>query len=203
MLPVTAKVLEVVLKVKLVEVPMTLVPWPNKMPLAVRFWSWMVGVVPPEERMEPEPLTAVTVPAAVVVAIIFPFWSTAKTEEVKPLPKESWEMVVVARVEVPVMNAGPETVKPVVEAFCKLVLPETVRMLEIVVEPVTAKVLEFGLKVKLVEVARGLVPLPKRMSLAVTAWLPVPPLATGNTPVTLLPPRAMALAVICCPERLK
>jgi hypothetical protein len=60
----------------------------------------MVGVVPPLERMEPEPETEVTVPAKVVVAIILPFWSTARTEEVKPLPRESWEIVVVAKVEV-------------------------------------------------------------------------------------------------------
>ena len=49
----------------------------------------MVGVEPPLERMEPEPETEVTVPAAVVVAIILPFWSTAKTVEVKPSPRES------------------------------------------------------------------------------------------------------------------
>ena len=72
-LPVTAKVLEVELKVKFVLVPIILFPCPNKMSLAVRFWSWMVGVLPPEEITEPEPLTAVTVPAAVVVAIILPF----------------------------------------------------------------------------------------------------------------------------------
>ena len=151
--PVTAKVLEVELKVKLVEVPMTLVPCPNKMSLAVKFWSWMVGVVPPVEVTEPLPLTAVTVPANVLVAIILPFWSTAKTEEVRPLPRESWEMVVVARVEVPVTNKGPETVSPVVEAFCKLVLPETVKRFEMVVLPVMARVFEVGLKIKLLDPA--------------------------------------------------
>jgi hypothetical protein len=71
--PVTARVLVPGVKVKLVDVPITLLPCPNKMSFAVRFWSWMVGVVPPEDNMEPEPLTAVTVPAKVVVAIIFPF----------------------------------------------------------------------------------------------------------------------------------
>ena len=39
-------------------------------------------------------------------------------------------------------------------------------------------------KVKLEEVARGEVPLPNRMSLAVTAVLPVPPLPTGRVPLT-------------------
>ena len=58
--PVIAKVLEEELKVKLEEVAIILLPWPNKMSLAVKFWSWMVGVRPPLERMEPLPLTAVT-----------------------------------------------------------------------------------------------------------------------------------------------
>jgi hypothetical protein len=54
-------------------------------------------------------------------------------------------------------------------------------MLEIVVVPVTVKVLP-PIKVRLEEVARGEVPAPKRMSLEVTALLPVPPLATPKTP---------------------
>lgn len=58
--PVTAKVLEPELKVKLEEVAKVLLPWPNKISLAVKFWSWMVGVRPPDERMEPEPETEVT-----------------------------------------------------------------------------------------------------------------------------------------------
>ena len=61
----------------------------------------------------------------------------------------------------------PETVSAVVEAFCKLVLPETVNRLEIVVEPVTARVLEEELKVKLVDVPIVFVPCPNRMLLAV------------------------------------
>ena len=56
--------LDVELKVKLVEVAKVLLPWPKRMSLAVKFWSWMVGVVPPEDRMEPLPETEVTyVPA--------------------------------------------------------------------------------------------------------------------------------------------
>ena len=78
--------------------------------------------------------------------------------------------LVVAKVEIPLTNRGPETVKPVVEAFCKEVLPETVRMLEMVVEPVTAKVLEEELKVKLEEVAKVLLPWPNKISLAVKFW---------------------------------
>ena len=58
--PVTAKVLVEEVKVKLEEVAKVLLPWPNRMSLAVRFWSWTVGVKPPEDRMEPLPLTAVT-----------------------------------------------------------------------------------------------------------------------------------------------
>jgi hypothetical protein len=127
----------------------------------------MVGVAPPLEVMEPEPVTEVTVPAE-VVAIILPFASTAKTEEVKPLPKDNWVMVVVARVEAPVTDRVPPTVK----------------RLEIVVEPLTVNVLP-PTKVKLELVASGLEPLPNRISLAVTAWEPVPPLATGRIPVTL------------------
>ena len=109
-------------------------------------------MLPPVEVIEPEPLTAVTVPAAVVVAIIFPFWSTAKTEEVKPFPKVSWLMVVVANVEVPVTLNSPEAERLVVEALLKVVWPVTarvppiVRRLEMVVEPVMARVLEVGLK---------------------------------------------------------
>ena len=78
----------------------------------------------------------------------------------------------------------------------RVVFPETVRMLEMVVDPVTARVLEEEVKVKFELVAMGLVPLPNRMSLAVTAELPVPPLATGKTPVTL-EVRLIRLAVIC------
>jgi hypothetical protein len=157
--PVTAKVLEVELKVKLVEVPMTLVPCPNKMSLAVKFWSWMVGVVPPVEVTEPLPLTAVTVPANVLVAIILPFWSTAKTEEVRPLPRDNWEIVVVANVEVPMALNSPEAERLVVEALPRVVcpvtanVPPTVKRFEIVVEPVMAKVLEVGLKIKLLDPA--------------------------------------------------
>ena len=94
----------------------------------------------------------------------------------------------------PVNLSFPATTK-----LCVGVVVPIPRKLEIVVDPVTDRVLEPELKVKLVEVARGLVPLPKRMSLAVTAWLPVPPLATGNTPVTL-EVKLIRLAVICWPE---
>jgi hypothetical protein len=134
--PVTVKVLPPT-KVKLVEVPITLVPWPNNISLAVKFCREMFGVLPPVEVMEPLPVTEVTVPAKVVVAIIFPFASTAKTEDVRPLPKDSWEMVVVASVDVPVTPR----------------VPPTVNRLEIVVLPVIAKVLEVGLNVKLLDPA--------------------------------------------------
>ena len=59
-------------------------------------------------------------------------------------------MVVVAKVEVPVT----------------LSVPPTVRMLEMVVEPVTARVLEEEVKVKFELVAITLLPWPNRMSLA-------------------------------------
>ena len=78
--------------------------------------------------------------------------------------------VVVAKVEVPVMKVAPETDRPVEEAFCRLVLPETVRILEIVVEPVMASVLEVGVKVKFEEVPMTLLPWPNRISLAVKFW---------------------------------
>jgi hypothetical protein len=187
-LPVTDRVLEVLLKVKLVEVPMMLFPWPNKMSLAVRFWSWMVGAVPPLERMEPLPLTAVTPPAEVVVAIILPLASTAKTAEVKPLPRESWEIVVVARVDVPVTDKDPPTVK----------------RLEIVVDPVTAKVLEVELKVKLVLVPMMLFPCPNNMSLAVRFWswrvgvLP-PEESIEPEPFTAVTPPAEVVVAITLP----
>ena len=161
MLPVTAKVLEVVLKVKLVEVPMTLVPWPNKMSLAVRFWSWMVGVVPPVEVTEPLPLTAVTVPANVLVAIILPFWSTAKTEEVRPLPRDNWEIVVVANVEVPMALNSPEAERLVVEALPRVVCPVKVTSPELVPEielPPTVSLV-------MVVVARVEVPVTKKLPL--------------------------------------
>ena len=57
--PVTAKVLPPV-NWKLEEVAKVLLPWPKRMSLAVKFWSWMVGVKPPEEITEPEPVTEVT-----------------------------------------------------------------------------------------------------------------------------------------------
>jgi len=57
---VTVKLLVAELKVKLEEVAKVLVPAPNRMSLAVKFCSWMVGVVPPEDRTEPEPETEVT-----------------------------------------------------------------------------------------------------------------------------------------------
>ncbi len=47
-------------KVKLVEVAKVLLPAPNSRSPLVKFCSWRVGVVPPEERREPEPETEVT-----------------------------------------------------------------------------------------------------------------------------------------------
>ena len=70
--------------------------------------------------------------------------------------------------EVEARKEVPEADRPVVEAL------------------VTVKTLVLELKVKLEEVAMGLVPLPKRMSLAVMDKEPVPPLATGRIPVTLV-----------------
>jgi len=69
-------------------------------------------------------------------------------------------------VDCPVTNRGPETVRAEVEAL------------------VTVRLLVEEVKVKLEEVAIGLVPLPNKMSLAVMAWEPVPPLATGKMPET-------------------
>jgi hypothetical protein len=57
---VTVKTLVVELKVKLVEVAKVLVPAPNRISLAVRFCSWIVGVVPVQGRMEPLQVMAVT-----------------------------------------------------------------------------------------------------------------------------------------------
>lgn len=57
---VTVKTLVEELKVKLEEVAIVLLPWPNRMSLAVKFCNWIVGVVPPEDRMEPLPETEVT-----------------------------------------------------------------------------------------------------------------------------------------------
>ncbi len=90
----------------------------------------------------------------------------------KPFVKrlERAGMLVVAKVEVPVTNRGPATVRAVAEALCRELCPDTVRILEMVVEPVTAKVLEAELKVKLEEVARVLLPAPNRMSLAIKFW---------------------------------
>lgn len=47
---------------------------------------------------------------------------------------------------------------------------------------VTVKTLVAELKVKFVDVAIGLVPLPNNISVAVTAVEPVPPLLTGRIP---------------------
>ena len=58
--PVIPKVLETELKVKLEDVAKVLLPCPNRMSLTVKFCNWMVGVVPPEDRIEPEPETEVT-----------------------------------------------------------------------------------------------------------------------------------------------
>ena len=95
---------------------------------------------------------------------------------VPPLPtargcdKVRFVMVVVAKVEVPVTNSGPPTVKAVAEAVCREVWPETVNRLLMVVLPVTARVLEAELKVKLEDVAKVLLPCPNRMSLEVKFW---------------------------------
>lgn len=89
---------------------------------------------------------------------------------------------------------APVTVRlPVTEVVAKEETPLTVNRLEIVVEPVTVKVLEAGLKVKLEEVATALAPLPKRISLTVKLAAPVPPLATGNWPLTCVPKATGAL----------
>ena len=47
---------------KLEEVAITPVPWPNKTSLEARVCKVMLGVLPPEEVTEPEPVTLVTVP---------------------------------------------------------------------------------------------------------------------------------------------
>ena len=60
-------------------------------------------------------------------------------------------MLVVAREEVPVMKVAPETVRPVLDAVARVVCPPTVRMLEIVAEPVMPRVLEAEVQVKLPE----------------------------------------------------
>jgi hypothetical protein len=182
--PVTVKVLPPT-KVKLEEVAIMLFPCPNNISLAVKFWREMFGVEPPLEVIEPEPVTEVTVPAKVVVAIILPFWSTAKTEEVKPLPRESWEMVVVANVLVPVTFKTPEAERFVVEAFCSDVWPPTVKMFEIVVVPVTAKVLLVELKVKL------LLPAVELAAVANTTWL------AAREPLSLLLKVAQSLESSC------
>ena len=67
-------------------------------------------------------------------------------------------IVVVAKVEVPLTFKLPAAEMFVAEAFCKLVLPETVKIFDIVVEPVMAKVLDVVLKVKLVDVPIMLLP---------------------------------------------
>lgn len=64
----------------------------------------------------------------------------------------------------------------------KVVLPVTVRA-PVVEALVTVSRLVAELKVKFELVARAELPLPNRMSEAVTALLPVPPLLTGITPV--------------------
>jgi hypothetical protein len=85
----------------------------------------------------------------------------------------SFVTVVVASVEAPATLNIPETERLVDEALAKVVwpvtlsVPPTVRRLLIVVDPVIARVLEAGLKVKLVEVPKVFVPCPKSMSLAV------------------------------------
>ena len=68
--------------------------------------SEMTGVVPPVERIGYEPETAVTPPAAVVVAMTFPFGSTART--------------------VPAGTARPEILRFVVEAVVAYKVPLTV-----------------------------------------------------------------------------
>ena len=57
---VTVKTLVAELNVKLEDVAKVFVPAPNNISLAVIVCSWIVGVVPPEERTEPLPETEVT-----------------------------------------------------------------------------------------------------------------------------------------------
>ena len=67
--------------------------------------------------------------------------------------------------------------------------PLTVRLVMVVVAKVEVALTvspEVVLKVNKDDVATGLVPLPNKMSLAVKAGAPVPPLATGRMPVTLV-----------------
>ena len=70
-------------------------------------------------------------------------------------------IVVVARVEVPAVKVV-SAVEPVTARA-----PPTVRRLEMVVEPVMARVLDVGLKVKFELVAKVLLPWPNKISLAV------------------------------------
>ena len=77
----------------------------------------------------------------------------------------------------------PETVRAVAEALAKVDWLVTVSWVMVVVAKLevaeTAKP-EAAVKVKLVEVAMGLEPLPNSTSLAVKAETPVPPLATDS-----------------------
>jgi hypothetical protein len=78
--PVTLRVLPP-LKVKLVEVPMVVLPWPNNTSLLAKVTKAMLGEVPPVEVMEP---LAVTDNTGVEVVIILPLGSTAMKAELAP-----------------------------------------------------------------------------------------------------------------------
>lgn len=97
-------------------------------------------------------------------ALIFPVNDSLVPEA---LVKVSFVTVVLASVEAPLTFKLPDAEMFVAEAFCKDVLPLTLKMLEMVVEPVMANVFDVVLKVKLVEVPIMLLPWPNKMSLAV------------------------------------
>ena len=110
-----------------------------------------------------------------------------------PAPKEE-RVVEPLTLNVPVKEEEakkevPLTVKPVEEALASVDWPVTNKAPEVkTVEEalVTVRTLVPELKVKLVEVPTAEVPLPNRTAVEVKLLAPVPPLATGKMPVTLV-----------------
>ena len=66
------------IQVRLEEVPMVVLPWPNRTLLAAKVTKAMFGVAPPEEVREPLAVTEVTPPTVgVLVAMSLPLPSKA------------------------------------------------------------------------------------------------------------------------------
>jgi hypothetical protein len=138
--PEAAMVIDPAVEVVMVMLaPLTKIVGPYLVPVESAANNWPVWLGAVEVPVPPLPTPKTPLTSAEPKAIL-PLNRAPEAERTTPVPKE--EMVVepetvklpvrlvVARVETPVTNKGPETVRAVLDAVAKLVCPVTVRLVK-------------------------------------------------------------------------